>query len=388
MPEQLRHALRTDEFVLHYQPKVDLRCGRLTGLEALIRWQHPVQGLLPPDAFLPAAQQAGLIPALGDWVLRSVCDQLVAWHAVGVPIVPVAVNIGAEHFEQERFASNLGLLLARTGLDAACLELEMTETTLMQDTGRTLPVFQRIKAMGVKLAMDDFGSGYSGLNYLRSLPFDTLKIDRSFICNIVTSLANSKIVASVVAMAHSLGLQVVAEGAETAAQVVHLARIGCDAVQGYYFSPPCAVAEARNLLRQGVFQVPDPEARDRKPWVLVLDDDRGVVGALQRMLKAGGIRAVGVCSPHEALTLMVAHPAQVVISDHQMPQSTRSWTSPSLRPPRAPMPDTDTTARQEPSRGRLRAIGGARCTAINAWPGRPAPPGLLKPAPVWTAAFE
>jgi EAL domain-containing protein (putative c-di-GMP-specific phosphodiesterase class I)/FixJ family two-component response regulator len=317
---QLRGALRTDQFVLHYQPKVELQSGRLTGMEALIRWQHPSQGLLSPDAFLPVAQNAGLIPAIGDWVLRSVCRQLIEWQAAGIALVPIAVNIGAEHFEQEKFTLNLACLLENTGLNPASLELELTESTLLQDTERAIPVFQRVKAMGVKLSMDDFGSGYSGLSYLSGLHFDNLKIDRSFIRSIVTNPVHTKIVAAVISMAHSLGLQVVAEGVESSSQVGLLSRIGCDAVQGYYFSPPCAVPEAEKLLRQVRFEIPDHTIDAQNPWVLILDDQIEVAHALERTLKSEGYRAEGVCSPSEALSLMAKQPARMVIADQQMPQ--------------------------------------------------------------------
>lgn len=315
---QLEKALQTDQLILYYQPKVSLVNGRIIGMEALIRWQHPQRGLLSPGMFLPEAQSAGLIPAIGDWVLRSVCFQMAEWQAAGLPIVPIGANVGPEHFEQDHFAEHLDTLVRQTGTDPTLIELELTESTLLEDTERAQPVFERVKEMGIKLAMDDFGSGYSGLQYLRTLPFDFLKIDRSFISNLVTNLASANIVAAVIGMAHSLKLQVVAEGVESMGQVSCLTKLGCDTVQGYYFSPPQTALESEKLLWQGTFKVADTGPKDPQPWVLILDDEIGIVNALKRLIKTSGYRTVGVCSPHEALNLMADHPADIVISDYRM----------------------------------------------------------------------
>lgn len=319
--ESLDNALEKDQFVLHYQPKVHLRTGRIIGMEALIRWQHPEHGLMAPGTFLPEAEQRGLIPAIDQWVLRAVCDQLGRWRAAGMPVVPLAVNIGSEHFEQERFVRTLDSLLRHKRIHPRLLELELTESTLMQDPEGAAATFRQLRAMGVKLAMDDFGAGYAGLAYLRHLPFDTLKIDRSYIQNVINSPANATIVSGVIALAHSLGLQVVGEGAETREQVAFLSRCGCDAIQGYYYSPPRPVNEAEQwLYRQMVFQVPETETIPEKPLVLILDDETSIVKALQRVLQADGYETVAATSPNEALSLMAAQPAHVVISDYRMPE--------------------------------------------------------------------
>ncbi|MBR9981860.1 MAG: EAL domain-containing protein [Desulfatitalea sp.] len=319
--ENLRQALEHDQFVLFYQPKVDLRTGRISGVEALIRWQHPQRGLLAPGLFLPVAEQTGLMPAIDQWVLRAVCDQIRQWQRAGVPAVPVAVNIGSEHFEQEGFVRNLAALLDHKAIAPHLVELELTESTLMQDPDRAESTFKQLRTMGVKVAMDDFGTGYSGLAYLRRLSFDTLKIDRSYVQNVAVSPANASIVSAVIALAHTLGLHVVGEGTETLEQVAFLHRCNCDTIQGFYFSPPRPLAEIEALLR-GKKRYAVPLAREciEEPCVLVLDDEKSIVKALLRVLQLGGYRAVGVCSPHEALALMAAEPAHVVISDHRMPE--------------------------------------------------------------------
>ncbi|MCJ8501481.1 EAL domain-containing protein [Desulfatitalea alkaliphila] len=319
--EALYQALAQDDFTLHFQPKVDLRTGRIGGVEALIRWQHPQLGFLAPGVFLPVAEQAGLMPEIDQWVLRAVCDRIRQWQSDGVPTVPVAVNIGSEYFEQERFVRTLGTLLQHKDIPPHLLELELTESTLMQDPEAAEAIFFKLRTLGVKVAMDDFGTGYSGLAYLRRLPFDTLKIDRSYVQNVSVSPANASIVSAIISLAHTLGLQVVGEGAETWDQVAFLARCGCDTIQGFHYSRPRPPEEIEAMLRgRKRFDVPLSGSCTEEPIILVLDDEVSIVKALQRVLQSGGFRVVGVNSAHEALSLMAAEPAHVVISDHRMPE--------------------------------------------------------------------
>ncbi|MES2264434.1 MAG: EAL domain-containing protein [Pseudomonadota bacterium] len=248
---ELRHALARNEFILHYQPQLDLRSGRVTGMEALIRWQHPELGLVPPDRFIGLAEETGLIVPIGEWVLRAACAQNRAWQRAGFDGLRVAVNLSARQFVQKDLANSIVAVLQETGLQAQDLELELTESLLMADVGCAVGTMRELKAVGVKLSIDDFGTGYSSLSYLRRFPIDVLKVDRSFVRDIINNADDAAIVASVIALAHNLKLHVVAEGVETAAQLDYLQSLGCDVMQGYHFSKPLPAAAFEQLLRSG-----------------------------------------------------------------------------------------------------------------------------------------
>lgn len=236
LEHQLRSAISREELVLHYQPKVDT-AGRLRGCEALIRWQHPDLGLLGPDRFIPVAEASGLILPVGEWVIQEACRQLRRWLDQGLSPVPVAINLSAQQLTEhtvEQVRSNLSAM----GLNAELLTLELTETMLMRDIQRTLVILTELKNMGVRLAIDDFGTGYSSLTYLRQLQVDTLKIDRSFVQGIGSADDDGTIAMAVIALAHSMGLEVVAEGVENEAQRAFLADHGCDYLQGFLFGRP------------------------------------------------------------------------------------------------------------------------------------------------------
>jgi DNA-binding NtrC family response regulator len=238
------------------------------------------------------------------------------------PEMAIVMITGMDSPQTAHLAFTLGAdgYLLHKAIAPHLVELELTESTLMQDPDRAESTFKQLRTMGVKVAMDDFGTGYSGLAYLRCLSFDTLKIDRSYVQNVAVSPANASIVSAVIALAHTLGLHVVGEGTETLEQVAFLHRCNYDTIQGFYFSPPLPLTKIEALLR-GKKRYALPLAREctEEPYVLVLDDEKSIVKALQRVLQLGGYRAVGVCSPHEALALMAAEPAHVVISDHRMP---------------------------------------------------------------------
>jgi diguanylate cyclase (GGDEF)-like protein/PAS domain S-box-containing protein len=240
----LRLAIERQEFVLFYQPQVDIRSGNVVGMEALLRWQHPERGLLEPTTFINVAEESGLIEPIGQWVLRSACQRAKAWQDAGYPSVRIAVNISARQLNKPReFSRGLSRILSSTGLDPRYLELEMTETLLLH-AEENIAVLHKLGQEGVRIAVDDFGTGYSSLSYLRQLPIDTLKIDRSFVRGIETDAEDAFIIQAVVAMAHSLELQVTAEGVETRGQLEALQRLGCDAYQGYLFSKPVPATEA------------------------------------------------------------------------------------------------------------------------------------------------
>jgi diguanylate cyclase (GGDEF)-like protein/PAS domain S-box-containing protein len=248
---RLQRALRHGEFLLHYQPKIDLRSGAMTGAEALIRWSSPDRGLVYPNQFVSIAEACGLIVPIGRWVLREACRQLQAWLDEGLPAVPVAVNTSAVEFKHDDFLEGLASILKETGLAPRNLELELTESVLMHDAESSVSVLEALKAMGVRLAIDDFGTGYSSLIYLKRFPIDTLKIDRSFVRDITSDADDSTIVSAVIAMGRTLGQRVIAEGVETQEQLAFLRTRQCDEGQGFHFSRPLSAEDFRRLLVTG-----------------------------------------------------------------------------------------------------------------------------------------
>jgi len=250
--ESLRRALERQEFALHYQPKINLRTGEITGAEALIRWTHPVRGPISPARFIPVAEDCGLILPIGDWVLREACKQARSWMDVGLPLAKVAVNISAMAFRQESFLENVFATLKETGLDPPCLELELTESVLMKHADSTKSILESLRAEGIHVALDDFGTGYSSLSYLTKFPIDALKIDQSFVRQISTTPSETTIVRAVIGMGRSLKLQVIAEGVEMQEELAFLQAQQCDEAQGYYFSRPLAAPQFAQLLQLGI----------------------------------------------------------------------------------------------------------------------------------------
>jgi diguanylate cyclase (GGDEF)-like protein/PAS domain S-box-containing protein len=248
----LRHALERGEFMLHYQPKLNLETGAIVGVEALIRWLHPKRGPVPPTDFIPIAEESGLIVPIGRWVLAEACHQAQAWQDIGLAPIRVGINISAVELRANDFVESIGLILAASGLESRFLELELTETSLMQDSTSTSAVLQALKATGLHLALDDFGTGYSSLNHLKRFPIDTLKIDRSFVHGIPTNSDDAGIVGAVISMGSHLHMRVVAEGVETREQLVFLQHHDCPFGQGYYFSQPVTARECTQLLRRGI----------------------------------------------------------------------------------------------------------------------------------------
>jgi diguanylate cyclase (GGDEF)-like protein/PAS domain S-box-containing protein len=238
--EAMRSALERNDFALHYQPKINLRSGAITGAEALIRWTHPVRGQISPAQFIPVAEECGLIVPIGRWVLREACRQAMAWAGEGSPIETIAVNISAVEFGSEHFLNSVFSILTETGLDPHCLELELTEGVLMKRAETSAAILDQLRKAGVQLAVDDFGTGYSSLSYLRSFPLSALKIDQSFIRQITTVPKETSIVEAVISMARSLNLKVVAEGVEAREELDFLHHHQCTEAQGYYISRPLA----------------------------------------------------------------------------------------------------------------------------------------------------
>ena len=238
MEMQLRQALDNDEFVLHYQPKIALTSGKISGNEALIRWNNQHRGMIYPNTFIPVLEQTGMISEVGKWVLKTACQQSVDWKQQGLNVGKVAVNLSGRQLLETDFSSKVETILVETGLDASLLEVELTESLLIQNTDITIRTLQKLKDMGVSIAIDDFGTGYSSFNYLKKFLIDTLKIDRSFIKDITKQGPETAITSAIIRLAQDLGIQVVAEGVETEEQMDILRKENIDEIQGYYISPP------------------------------------------------------------------------------------------------------------------------------------------------------
>lgn len=252
MEGDLRGAVDRHEFVLHYQPKADLKSGAISGFEALLRWNHPLRGLVPPAEFIPILEDTGLIDEVGDWVIRQACEQIRLWQLAGLPHYPVAVNLSARQFTQSGLETTIGSILDESQIDAGLLEIELTESVLMSDSEDALRVLDNIKQRGIRLSVDDFGTGYSSLAYLKRFPLDSLKIDRAFIRDITTDSGGATIAKAIINLAHSLKLKVVAEGVEKQAQLDFLRDHGCDEIQGFLFARPMPAAECERAMREGL----------------------------------------------------------------------------------------------------------------------------------------
>jgi len=244
-------ALEREEFQVYYQPQINVQSGKIMSAEALVRWLHPEKGLISPAEFIPAAEETGFIVQLGEWVLRTACKQMQVWQNAGFSLQQVAVNLSPRQFHQPDLSSRVAQILAEIGLEASSLELELTESLMVEDAESAIATLQQLKDLGVSISIDDFGTGYSSLSYLTQYPFDTLKIDRCFISNITDGCTNAAIVKAIIEMAHSLCLEVIAEGVETEAEKDFLWRYECDAMQGYLFSPALPAVDFEQLLVEG-----------------------------------------------------------------------------------------------------------------------------------------
>ncbi|MDH3371436.1 MAG: EAL domain-containing protein, partial [Gammaproteobacteria bacterium] len=251
LENDLRYALERGEFSLAYQPIVDSNSGHIIGMEALLRWNHPERGLISPMMFIPLAEETGYIIPIGEWVLRTACTQCRRWQKMDYPSLYVAVNLSARQFHQKDLPASIYKILEETGFNPALLDLELTEGLVMQQAEASISTLRELVAMDVRISIDDFGTGYSSLSYLKRFPINVLKIDQSFVRDIPRDEDDAAIASTIITMAHSLGLKVVAEGVETIQQLEFLRKHQCNAMQGYYYSKPLAPQQFEELLKNG-----------------------------------------------------------------------------------------------------------------------------------------
>jgi EAL domain-containing protein (putative c-di-GMP-specific phosphodiesterase class I) len=251
----LRKALDENEFVLHYQPKMDILTGKIQGMEALIRWKNDQGKILYPDSFIDIAEETGLIVPIGDWVIREACQECKRWQDAGLTDLSVSVNLSLQQFHKQNLEQLIASVLEETGLSASSLELELTESTVMKHPAQAAIVLNNLKSLGVSISIDDFGTGFSSLSYLKHFPIDTLKIDKSFIMNLEWDEANTAIASAVISLAQSLNLRVVAEGVETKEQLDFLRSKNCNLAQGYFISKPLESIKALSFVQDNIITV-------------------------------------------------------------------------------------------------------------------------------------
>ena len=315
----MRQALERNEFSLHYQPQVDLATGSVTGVEALIRWRRGTDMISPLD-FIPLAEETGLIVPIGEWVMRTACIQAREWQDQGLPAIKMSVNLSPRQLREQGLVETVRRILHETGLDASWLTIEITESGLMHNVQEAEDILGQLDALGLGIAIDDFGAGYSSLGYLKRFPIDLLKIDKSFVQDITTDPDDAAIALAIITMAHSLGMKVVAEGVETRPQLAFLQVRGCDVMQGYYFSKPLPAEELIQLLRANKrVDLCVSEAQTSQRTLLIVDDEENIRQALTRVLRNEGYTLLTASGPSEAFELLAQHPVGVVLSDQRMP---------------------------------------------------------------------
>ena len=316
----LRSALKNDELSIHYQPQVSLETGRVIGMEALLRWQNPAFGKVSPAEFIPLAEDNGMIIPIGEWVLFTACAQARRWHDLGLTApLRLAVNLSARQFRQPGLDRTVARALAESGLPADLLELEITESAFIHDADEAIAMCRKLKQLGVKLSLDDFGTGYSSLSYVSRFPFDKIKIDQSFVEDIIENPVNAAIATAAIVMARSLNLAILAEGVETEAQARFLRGRRCDAIQGFLFSPALPAAEFEQLLA-GRTSLPIADIPSSgKQTLLIVDDEPNILNALSRLLRREGFQILTATSPLDAFEHLAKQPVHVILSDQRMP---------------------------------------------------------------------
>jgi predicted signal transduction protein with EAL and GGDEF domain/FixJ family two-component response regulator len=321
MESALHRAVERGEFVLHYQPQLDLRSGRMIGAEALVRWQRPGHGLVPPQEFISLLEDNGLISVVGEWILHEACRRGREWQDGEHPL-RIAVNLSARQFSGGDIRATVKKALDATGLDPGLLELELTESIVLLDAEAVIRTLRELSSDGVNLALDDFGTGFSSLSYLQRLPVKRLKIDRGFVNEITSNPGSAAIVRAIVGMAHSLGLSVIAEGVETEGQLGFLRALCCEEMQGYLFSPPLPADRFVELMHEGRGLQPLVGTEKRERVLLVVDDEPNMLAAIKRAMRRVDMRVLTTTSVYEGFDILATNPVGVVISDHRMPEMT------------------------------------------------------------------
>lgn len=319
MEAELRRALEQNELLMHYQPQVSLINGVITGAEALLRWHHPVRGIVGPKEFIRLAEESGLLLPFGAWAIDTVCGQIAAWLRDGLPVPPVSVNLSAGQFNQPDLLATVRQALERYRLEPRMLALEITESAVMRDTAAAAERLRELHALGVRLILDQFGTGHSSLSYLKRFPISHLKIDRSFVRDITTVPDDAAICNAVIALAHNLHVTVVAQGVETEEQLSYLRRRNCDEIQGQLFSRALP-AEGFSQLLASHRKLALGEGDDTARTVLLLDDEPNIVRALGRALRSDGYKILAATSADDAFKLLAVNEVQVVVSDQRMPE--------------------------------------------------------------------
>ncbi|TYQ18590.1 UNVERIFIED_ORG: PAS domain S-box-containing protein/diguanylate cyclase (GGDEF)-like protein [Zoogloea ramigera] len=316
----LRRAIENDEFVLHFQPKVNISSGRISGAEVLIRWQRPGHGMVSPALFIPILEETGLIVRVGSWVINEACRKIAQWRRTSAGAVHLSVNVSGIQFFVGGLEEEVLRAIKEHDISPELLELELTESSLMSNAEETITVLQNLKALGIKISIDDFGTGYSSLAYLKRFPIDKLKIDIAFVREVTSNPDDAAIVLAIINMAHSLKLDVIAEGVEKDAQLAYLRRHGCDEMQGYYFSRPLPENEFEAMLRDGrTLQAPEDEQATEQPTLLIVDDDAFMLDVLTDFLSQDGYRILTAQTAAEGFDILARHRVQVILCDQCMP---------------------------------------------------------------------
>ncbi|WP_372982912.1 EAL domain-containing protein [Marinobacter sediminum] len=319
---ELQEALESSQIQVYYQPLIDARTGQAKSMEALVRWEHPERGIMSPGEFVPLAEETGQIIALGATVLQRACRDMVVLQSAGFKECSVSVNVSPIQLRKAGFTDTVREALQHSGLTPETLELEIVESAVLYDADQVIKSLRELKDLGVRIVIDDFGTGFSSLSYLKLFPADKIKIDRSFIKDVIKDRSDAAITQGVISMAHHLSMEVVAEGVETQAHAAFLRRNGCDLLQGFYFSRPIPFTELMDYMTANQHrskQEPDSDNPSEKN-LLLLDDESNIIRALTRVFRRDGYRILSTTSVQEAFALLAAHEVQVIISDQRMPE--------------------------------------------------------------------
>lgn len=319
MEAELHRAMERNEFELYYQPQVNLKTGFIIGVEALLRWHHPQRGLIPPGQFIPLLEECGLMSVVGTWVLRAACKQAKAWQVQGLAPLRMAVNLSAQQFRLADLVEIVKSALRDADLEAEYLELELTESLILENAELTIKTMHELKDLGISLSLDDFGTGYSSLSYLRRYPIDRIKIDQSFVRDMTEHAGSAALVRSILAMAYNLGLKTIAEGVETAGQFGYLRKQLCQEMQGFLFSRPVPLDELTLLLENGIKYDANDGASEASYTLLVVDDEPNILAALKRTFRRENWQVLTANNASEGFELMATHEVGVIISDQRMP---------------------------------------------------------------------